>query len=74
MSAPHPTVAKSTVAKSTDIPRNCFTCAFARGRECLALTLDEDVDQPIIDYVSAHADLDGDGMPIDNAPCPRWVP
>lgn len=64
-------------------PRNCWTCGHTlritlpdggTGYTCTALTLDEETDQPIIDYVSAHCDVEGDGMPVDAAACPAWVP
>lgn len=71
------------------IPQNCTTCYWSRyvgtlirsqgfepfgaGFTCDALTMDEDEDRPILDYISAHCG-DDDGMPVDTEPCPAWRP
>ena len=69
-----------TSVRRVEEVRNCWTCGWDRvlvrsgSLTCDALTGDEDEDWPIIEYTNAHCDLKGDGMPMDTAACPVWVP
>lgn len=54
--------------------RNCWTCALSgpRSNGCDALTLDEDVDAPILDWLEAAPLRDDGTVPEGADGCPGW--
>lgn len=53
---------------------NCWTCALSGPTcsGCDALTLDEDVDAPILDWLGAAPLADDGTVPHDADGCPGW--
>ena len=73
--------AKQTMERTTDCDGNCYTCGFSpvyRGpgtmAGCMALTMDEDLDQPVIDYCVDSGANSNDGWPVNlGVRCQAWV-
>ena len=55
---------------------NCRTCRHGGpdGRDCFAMTLDEDADQPILDWLQAAPMADDGSVPAGADGCPGWEP
>jgi hypothetical protein len=62
---------KITTAKTTR--RNCWSCRWGRnGHHCDALTLDEDIDLPIITWLQEAPMADDGSVPETSDGCPGW--
>lgn len=61
------------IADKIDTRRNCWTCVWGRGgQHCDALTLDEDVDKPILVWLQAAPMAEDGTVPYTADGCPGW--
>ena len=68
------TRAKTTTTTAYTHRRNCWTCPHSgdRADRCAVLTLDEDADQPILDWLDAAPLARNGTVPRDADGCPGW--
>lgn len=54
--------------------RNCWSCALSglRANTCGALTLEEDADRPVLDWLQAAPMADDGTVPRASDGCPKW--
>jgi len=55
---------------------NCWTCSLSgpRKNHCDALTLDEDLDTPVINWLVTAPLADDGTVPQRATGCPGWIP